>query len=59
VLVRPELVVEIAFDAVQSSTRSLAESPSAFPRVRYYRPDKRPEEVKTSDELRSLLSARR
>ncbi|HEY1273483.1 MAG TPA: ATP-dependent DNA ligase [Thermoleophilaceae bacterium] len=59
VLVRPELVVEIALDGVQSSTRYPSGLALRFARVKRYRPDKRPEEADPIDDLRALLSAAR
>jgi len=56
VLVRPELVVEIALDGVQSSTRYAGGVALRFARVKRYRPDKRPEEADTIDDLRALLA---
>jgi DNA ligase-1 len=55
VFVRPELVVEIALDGVQSSTRYPGGVALRFARVKRYRPDKQAEEADTIDELRSLL----
>jgi ATP-dependent DNA ligase I len=55
VFVRPELVVEIALDGVQSSTRYPGGVALRFARVKRYRSDKRAEEADTIDELRSLL----
>jgi DNA ligase-1 len=55
VLVRPELVVEIALDGVQSSTRYPGGVALRFARVKRYRPDKDPAEADTIDELRALL----
>jgi DNA ligase 1 len=55
VLARPELVVEIALDGVQSSTRYLGGIALRFARVKRYRPDKRAEEADTIDDLRALL----
>ena len=55
VFVRPELVVEIALDGVQSSTRYPGGVALRFARVKRYRPDKRAEEADTIDDLRSLL----
>jgi DNA ligase 1 len=55
VFVRPELVVEIALDGVQSSTRYPGGVALRFARVKRYRPDKRAEEANTIDDLRSLL----
>jgi ATP-dependent DNA ligase len=56
VLVRPELVVEIALDGVQSSTRYAGGVALRFARVKRYRPDKRAAEADTIDDLRALLS---
>jgi DNA ligase-1 len=58
VLVRPELVVEIALDGVQSSTRYAGGVALRFARVKRYRPDKRPEESDTINDLRALLQTR-
>ncbi len=55
VLVRPELVVEIAIDGVQSSTRYAGGVALRFARVKRYRPDKDAEEADTIDDLRALL----
>jgi DNA ligase 1 len=52
--VRPELVVEIAFDGVQSSTRYPGGVALRFARVKGYRPDKRPDEADTIDTVRAL-----
>jgi DNA ligase-1 len=49
VTVRPELVVEIAFDGVQASPRYPGGVALRFARVVRYRPDKRPEEADTLD----------
>jgi DNA ligase-1 len=59
VLVRPELVVEIALDGVQSSTRYAGGVALRFARVKRYRPDKRADEADTIDELRALLPVNR
>jgi DNA ligase-1 len=58
VLARPELVVEIALDGVQSSTRYPGGVALRFARVKRYRPDKPAAEADTIDELRALLPAR-
>jgi DNA ligase-1 len=55
VLVRPELVVEIALDGVQSSTRYPGGVALRFARVKRYRPDKSATEADTIDDLRALL----
>src|SRR5829696_727378 len=58
VLVRPELVVEMALDGVQSSTRYAGGVALRFARVKRYRPDKDADEADTIDDLRALLPAR-
>jgi DNA ligase-1 len=58
VLVRPELVVEIALDGVQSSTRYPGGVALRFARVKRYRDDKSAAEADTIDELRALLPGR-
>jgi DNA ligase-1 len=55
VFVRPELVVEIALDGVQKSTRYAGGVALRFARVKRYRPDKDASETDTIDELRGLL----
>ena len=57
VTVRPEQVVEIAFDGVQRSTRYPGGVALRFARVVRYRDDKRPEEADTIDTVRSFLPA--
>ena len=52
--VRPELVVEIAFDGVQTSTRYPGGVALRFARVKGYRPDKRAEEADTIDAVRAI-----
>jgi DNA ligase-1 len=59
VLVRPELVVEIALDGVQSSTRYPGGVALRFARVKRYRPDKAADEADVIDDLRALLPAAR
>lgn len=59
VFVRPELVVEIALDGVQSSTRYPGGIALRFARVKRYRPDKNADEADKIDELRGLLPASR
>ena len=55
VLVRPELVVEVALDGVQSSTRYAGGVALRFARVKRYRPDKNAADADTIDDLRALL----
>jgi DNA ligase-1 len=54
VMVRPELVVEIALDGVQASTRYPGGVTLRFARVVRYRPDKTPAEADTIDTVRAL-----
>jgi ATP-dependent DNA ligase I len=58
VLARPELVVEVALDGVQASTRYRGGVALRFARVKRYRPDKDASEADTIDDLRALLPAR-
>jgi DNA ligase-1 len=55
VYVRPELVVEIALDGVQASTRYAGGVALRFARVRAYRPDKSPADADTIQSVRELL----
>ena len=59
VLVRPELLVEVALDGVQSSSRYTGGVALRFARVKRYRPDKSAAEADTIDDLRALLVKRR
>lgn len=54
VQVRPELVVEIAFDGVQTSTRYPGGMALRFARVLRHRPDKRAEEADTIEAVRAI-----
>jgi DNA ligase-1 len=54
VYVRPELVVEVAFDGVQRSPRYPAGLALRFARVKGYRPDKRAEEADTIETVRAI-----
>ena len=53
--VRPELVVEIALDGAQASTRYPGGVALRFARVRRYREDKDPADADTLDAVRGLL----
>ena len=55
VYVRPEQVVEIAFDGVQRSTRYPGGVALRFARVKRYRDDKDVSEADTVDAVRSFL----
>jgi DNA ligase-1 len=56
VRVRPEVVVEIAFDGVQRSRQYPGGVALRFARVRRYRPDKRADEADTIDTVRRLAA---
>jgi DNA ligase-1 len=58
VRVRPELVVEIAFDGVQTSSRYPAGMALRFARVKRYREDKPAAEADTVDAVRALHEGR-
>jgi DNA ligase-1 len=53
--VKPELVVEIALDGVQVSTRYPGGVALRFARVRRYRADRSPADADTIDTVRSML----
>lgn len=55
VTLKPALVVEIAFDGVQRSSRYPGGMALRFARVLRYRPDKRPEEADTVAAVRALM----
>jgi DNA ligase 1 len=54
VYVRPEIVVEVAFDGVQTSSRYPGGVALRFARVKGYRPDKLPQEADTIDAVRAI-----
>jgi len=54
VQVRPELVVEVAFDGVQTSPRYPGGMALRFARVLRHRPDKRPGEADTVETVRAI-----
>lgn len=55
--VRPELVVEVAFDGVQTSSRYPGGVALRFARVKRYREDKSADEVDTIDLVRALQAS--
>jgi DNA ligase-1 len=57
VYVRPELVVEIAFNDVQASPQYPGGLALRFARVKRYRPDKSPDEADTIDAVRAIHAA--
>jgi ATP-dependent DNA ligase len=54
---RPEIVVEIAFNEIQDSSQYPGRLALRFARVKGYRPDKRPDEADTIDAVRQLYHA--
>ena len=56
VLLRPELVVEVALDGAQRSPRYPGGVALRFARVVRYRPDKTPAEADTIDAVRALVA---
>ncbi|GIL03733.1 MAG: putative DNA ligase [Betaproteobacteria bacterium] len=57
VYVRPELVVEIAFNDLQASPQYPGGLALRFARVKRYRPDKRADEADTIDAVRAIYAA--
>ena len=55
--VKPELVFELAFEAVQESTRHKAGLAVRFPRMKRWRRDKKPEDADTLENLRALMKS--
>ena len=55
--VRPEIVLEVAFDGLQKSTRHSSGFALRFPRIAHIRDDKKPEESDTLDSVRTLWEA--
>jgi ATP-dependent DNA ligase I len=55
--VRPELVVEVAFDGVQASSRYPGGLALRFARIKGYRPDKRPVDADTVHTVRAIQAA--
>jgi DNA ligase-1 len=59
VWVRPELVVEVAFDAIRRSDRHESGFALRFPRIKALRLDKRPEEADSLKRVRELYELQR
>lgn len=55
--VRPELVFELAFEGIRSSTRHKSGIALRFPRMKRWRRDKRPEDADTLATLSALLAS--
>jgi DNA ligase-1 len=55
--VRPEIVLEVAFDGIQRSKRHASGFALRFPRIARIRDDKTPEQADTVDAVRALYEA--
>lgn len=55
--VKPELVFEIAFEGIAASNRHKSGVALRFPRISRWRKDKKPDEINTLEDLKSLLQA--
>jgi DNA ligase-1 len=53
--VQPEVVIEVAFDAIQKSSRHKSGYALRFPRIVRLRPDRRPEDVNTLEDVRRIV----
>jgi DNA ligase-1 len=53
--VKPDLVFEIAFEGIAASNRHKSGVALRFPRINRWRKDKKPDEIKTLDDLRKML----
>jgi DNA ligase 1 len=56
--VRPELVVEVAFDGLQKSTRYKGGLALRFARIKGYRTDKTPEDADTIESVRAIYEGK-
>jgi DNA ligase-1 len=54
--VAPEVVIEVAFDTVQKSSRHKSGFALRFPRIARLRPDKKPGDANTLDDVRQLYA---
>jgi DNA ligase 1 len=54
--VRPEVVVEVAFDGLQASPRYPGGMALRFARIKGYRHDKRPEDADAIDTVRAIFA---
>ena len=53
-LVEPLLVIEVAFDRIQPSARHKSGYALRFPRIMRLRPDKRPQDANTLDDVKAI-----
>jgi len=57
--VRPEVVLEVAFDSIQRSERHNSGFALRFPRIKRIRTDKAPTDIDTIDEVRRIFSSQK
>ncbi|HEY0410186.1 MAG TPA: hypothetical protein VGE42_07945, partial [Candidatus Dormibacteraeota bacterium] len=55
--VRPEIVIEVAFDSVQPSTRHRSGFALRFPRIARWRHDRGVDDIDTLDRVRQIATA--
>ena len=56
--VAPEVVIEVAFDAIQKSNRHKSGYALRFPRIVRLRPDRTPDDISTLEDVRQILENR-
>jgi DNA ligase-1 len=56
--VAPEVVIEVAFDAIQKSNRHKSGYALRFPRIVRLRPDRTPDNISTLEDVRQILENR-
>jgi DNA ligase-1 len=56
-VVKPEVVIEVAFDGLQKSARHASGFSMRFPRIHRIRDDKRPEDADTLDAAKAIFEA--
>ncbi|MDV3276954.1 MAG: ATP-dependent DNA ligase [Nitrososphaerales archaeon] len=57
--VKPEIVIEVAFDSIQRSDRHDSGFALRFPRIKRIRDDKSPSDVDTLDRVRSIFASQK
>jgi DNA ligase-1 len=57
--VRPELVIEVAFDSIQRSERHDSGFALRFPRIKRIREDKNAEQIDTLEKVREIYSSQK
>ena len=57
--VRPEIVIEVAFDSIQRSSRHDSGYALRFPRIKRIRDDKSPADIDTLEKVQNIFSSQR